>query len=296
MDNSGAVVGIGTLFKRGDGLGVEGMPLEDFENITVWDQGGTGGSQSADLIYKREGIQSLKHTVPAEKYVTSRKLVSVNFSTFIHLAFWVYVSDHTKCDGIIIKFYTTYPTDYYYTASYTVSKNGWNRIVFLKSGLSHVGSPSWASINSFVVETLANADGAVWVCWDDLRYYAPPNTYGAETFTDLGEVTSIGFGPKKAVIDVTHLASPDGWREYKSLFKDGAQLTLSMNLTIDAYEQLFDDYEEDDPHNYQIVLSDDEQTTLTFSLHVTDLPLNVKLDDKITLDVTFKITGGVEWS
>lgn len=114
------------------------------------------------------------------------------------------------------------------------------------------------------------------------------------TFTAIAEVNSItGPGMTREFIDVTSLDSTGGYREFKGGFRDGGTVTLSMNFTLAGYNQMKDDFEDDDSHNYQIVLPDTGATTLEFAAFVTDLPLNIDPADKITCDVTLKVTGQV---
>ena len=113
-------------------------------------------------------------------------------------------------------------------------------------------------------------------------------------FSAIAEINSItGPGMTRDFIDVTNLDSTGGYREFIGGFRDGGNVTLNMNFTIDGYNQMKDDYENDDSHNYQIVLPDTGETTLEFAAFVTDLPLSVTADDKITIDVTLKVTGQV---
>jgi len=116
----------------------------------------------------------------------------------------------------------------------------------------------------------------------------------SEAFTSIAEVNSIS-GPtmSRDFIDVTSLDSTDGYREFIGGFRDGGQLTLNMNFTRDGFEQMRLDFEDDDSINYQIVLPDAGNTTLDFAAFVTDLPLTITPDDKVTVDVTMKITGHV---
>jgi predicted secreted protein len=66
-----------------------------------------------------------------------------------------------------------------------------------------------------------------------------------------------------------------------------------MNFTRDTYEQMKDDFEDDNAQNYEIVLPDDETTTLEFEGLVTELPLSVPTDGVITADATIKVSGAV---
>lgn len=117
----------------------------------------------------------------------------------------------------------------------------------------------------------------------------------AEAFTAIAEVNSIE-GPTETrdFIDVTSLDSTGGYREYITGFRDGGTVTLNMNFTLSTYNQMRDDYLDDDAHNYQIVLPDTGNTTLEFAAYVTDIPLSITPDDKITCTVTLKITGQPE--
>ena len=115
-----------------------------------------------------------------------------------------------------------------------------------------------------------------------------------EGFDAVGEINSIT-GPDKTrgTIDVTSLASTGGYREFIASFRDAGQVVLAMNWTRDGYEDMNDDFESDSSVNYQIVLPDTGETTLDFAAYVTDMGLAIPFDDKITSDVTLKITGQV---
>ena len=53
---------------------------------------------------------------------------------------------------------------------------------------------------------------------------------------------------------------------------------------------------DNDIRNMQIVLPDAGLTTLDFAGIVTDMPLSIPTADKVTLDVTIKVTGAVALS
>jgi len=116
-------------------------------------------------------------------------------------------------------------------------------------------------------------------------------------FAAIAEINSItGPGMTRETIDVTSLDSTGGYREFITGFRDGGEVTLEMNFTIDGYNDMKDDFEDDDTHNYQIVLPDTGATTLEFAALVTGLPLSITPDDKVTISVTLKITGEVTLS
>lgn len=113
-------------------------------------------------------------------------------------------------------------------------------------------------------------------------------------WVDIAEINSItGPGKSRESIDVTSLGSTGGYREFIAGFRTSGTVALAMNFTRFTYDLMNDDFEDDDAQNYEIVLPDDENTTLEFEGLVTELPLTIPTDDKITADVTIQITGQV---
>ena len=110
----------------------------------------------------------------------------------------------------------------------------------------------------------------------------------------IAEINTIT-GPTmtRDVIDVTSLDSTDGYREFITGFRDAGTVTLSMNFTRSTYETMKGDFESNTKQNYEIVLPDDEVTSLEFEGLVTECPLTIPPDDKITVEVTIKISAGV---
>jgi len=110
----------------------------------------------------------------------------------------------------------------------------------------------------------------------------------------ISEINSIS-GPEKSreTIDVTSLDSTGGYKEFIASFRDGGNVVLKMNYTRATYELMNDDYESDDLQNYEIVLPDNENTTLEFTGLVTELPLDIQSGDKITADTTIKVSGRI---
>ena len=113
-------------------------------------------------------------------------------------------------------------------------------------------------------------------------------------WVDIAEVNSInGPGMSRDTIDVTSLDSTGGYREFIGGFRDGGTVTLSMNFTRAGYELMKNDFESDVLQNYEIFLPDADQTSLEFTGLVTECPLSIVPDDKITTDITVKISGEV---
>ena len=113
-------------------------------------------------------------------------------------------------------------------------------------------------------------------------------------WVDIAEITGIQ-GPNKSreTYDVTSLDSTGGYREFRAGFRDGGSVSLPMNFTRDTYDLMNTDFESDDLQNYEIFLPDDENTSFEFEGLVTELGLGIPVDDKISADVTIKISGKV---
>lgn len=111
---------------------------------------------------------------------------------------------------------------------------------------------------------------------------------------DIAEINSIA-GPNKSrdTIDTTSLDSTGGYRTFIGGFRDGGTVTLPMNFTRDTYEVMNTDFESDDLQNYEIYLPDAENTSFEFEALVTELGLGIPADDKVTADVTLKVSGQV---
>ena len=110
----------------------------------------------------------------------------------------------------------------------------------------------------------------------------------------VSEINSItGPGMSRDTIDVTSLDSTGGYREFIAGFRDPGTIALSMNFTRFTYDLMKDDFDSDALRNYEIVLPDIDNTTLEFEGFVTELPITIPADDKITVDVTIQISGEV---
>ena len=118
--------------------------------------------------------------------------------------------------------------------------------------------------------------------------------WSGSAWVDIAEINSIS-GPSmtREQIDVTSLDSTGGYREFIAGFRDAGTISLSVNFTRSTYELMQGDFEDDDNQNYEIVLPDDELTSIEFEGIVTEMPLSITADDKVTVDVTIKISGEI---
>ena len=118
--------------------------------------------------------------------------------------------------------------------------------------------------------------------------------WSGTAWVNISEVNNItGPGMTRETIDVTSLDSTGGYREFIGGFRDGGTISLSMNFTRSTYDLMKDDFESDVVQDYEMVFPDAENTTVEFSGLVTECPLTIPTDDKITSDVVIKISGQV---
>lgn len=109
---------------------------------------------------------------------------------------------------------------------------------------------------------------------------------------NLTEVNNIN-GPNKTKdsIETTSLDSTDRYKTFISGFKDGGEVSANINFSRTTYDLLDADFESADNGNYEILIPDDENTSIEFVGTITSYPLNIVPDDKITIDVTWKVSG-----
>lgn len=120
-----------------------------------------------------------------------------------------------------------------------------------------------------------------------------------ENFTEIAEVVSIG-GPNETSdeIEVTHLRSTGGYREFLQSFKDGGECPLNLNFipgnaTQDAITGLRSEFQSGARKNYRITFPD--TSTCLFAAFVKGIGTTIAVGDKLGLDVTLRIVGATYW-
>lgn len=120
-------------------------------------------------------------------------------------------------------------------------------------------------------------------------------------FTEIAEVTSIN-GPTDAAeeIDVTHLRSTSGYREFIQSFKDAGEVPLEVNFlpndaTQDELTGLRAAYVAGDVDTYRINYPVAGKTC-TFQAFVKTFPTSAVVGEKLSASVTLRITGAPTWA
>lgn len=114
-------------------------------------------------------------------------------------------------------------------------------------------------------------------------------------WADIAEINSIS-GPtmSRDTIDVTTLDSTGGYREFIAGFRDPGTVQLTMNFSATTYAIMKGDFDIETEQNYEILFpAAGENYSFEFAGLVTELPVEITADDKVTSTVTIKISGAV---
>jgi predicted secreted protein len=115
---------------------------------------------------------------------------------------------------------------------------------------------------------------------------------GGSTYTYVAEVTSITPpGGTRDTVEVTHLESEDGYKEYIGALKDMGEASITVNYVPATSDALLAAFEEDGTQDFRI-LYPSGTVALDFAGIVTGWELgDIVADDKMSATLTVKATG-----
>jgi len=113
-----------------------------------------------------------------------------------------------------------------------------------------------------------------------------------EVFTKLAEVLSIS-GPAfaKDAVEVTNMDSPSNFREYTPGMKDPGSISMSVNLTSANLTTLNTELGKTTATNYKVVFPTAIGKTWSFSAFLINFSHDAPVDDRMSLEVEYKIVG-----
>lgn len=121
-------------------------------------------------------------------------------------------------------------------------------------------------------------------------------TNGTEVFTTVAEARGFG-GPQftQDLTEVTHMESPNGYREYIATLLDAGNLSFDLNFTnVTSQTNLILDLEARVRRNFQLIsIMSTGTATWSFASFVTNFEPDFQIEDAIAASVTLKITGPV---
>lgn len=119
---------------------------------------------------------------------------------------------------------------------------------------------------------------------------------GAEAFTTVAEIKNLT-GPQRqqSIIEVTHMESPNAYREYIASLLDAGEVTYDMNFTnVTSQQNIIADLENRVTRNFQIVFVTAAGTvTYDFAALVTKFDHSFSMEAAIAAAVTMKVTGAI---
>lgn len=116
------------------------------------------------------------------------------------------------------------------------------------------------------------------------------------TLAALAAVQSIGgFALSRDTIDTTDMDSQDKFREYIGGLRDGGEIVIGMQFDPQStdFANAISDFNADTSGYYQIEFPDG--STFGFSAILTTIPIEPPLDDKMMVELTYKISGKPEF-
>lgn len=116
-------------------------------------------------------------------------------------------------------------------------------------------------------------------------------------FADIGELLEPA-GPTlaKEPVEATHSLSTNRYREFISGLRDGGEVTGTFALEPGAgasmnHKKIVDDYNNDNLVEYRLLFPNTNLTAWRFDALVTNVEHAEPIDDRMTIAVTFKISG-----
>jgi hypothetical protein len=113
---------------------------------------------------------------------------------------------------------------------------------------------------------------------------------GTEVFTALSEVIEVGPPSlSRASVDATHHGSTERYQDFIPGLRDAGEVGVALNYTNAAYVTLLGKYNTDTVTNYRV--TGPNGAIWQFSGFITSLEGEIPIDDKMGINVTFKVSG-----
>ena len=114
-------------------------------------------------------------------------------------------------------------------------------------------------------------------------------------YESIANMTNIsGPGSARDTVDSTTMDVEDGFRDFITGLRDGGTLSFDMLFTQDGYNAMLADFNNDDAQSYAIFFAKQGEGAVLFNGLVTDLPLDIPINDVIKCSVTIKVTGAID--
>jgi len=120
-----------------------------------------------------------------------------------------------------------------------------------------------------------------------------------EVFTKIAELIDLSTpSMTKDQVEATHTDSPDSFREFIPGLKDGGEFSATVNFlpgnatqNNDSGGAINDFINQTASRNWRITFPGSPTMTWTFKATVIGLQVNTPMDDRMTMEVNFKVAG-----
>lgn len=115
----------------------------------------------------------------------------------------------------------------------------------------------------------------------------------SEVFTTVAEVTNLsGPGMSRDTVDVTHMGTPDAFREFIAGLADPGEITLDVNfLPADSsHGDMLNDFNNRVVRNYRLIWPHTGNPQWQITGVMTGFETTAPIDDKISATFTIKVT------
>lgn len=116
---------------------------------------------------------------------------------------------------------------------------------------------------------------------------ATPDTY--EAVANVSDINPPGI--EREALDVTAHDSPNGYMEYIGGLKNGGEVSITVNYDPSAHDELVADMDDPDPINYRITWPTAVGGSWEFSAVMTGFSPAAPVDDKLSAEITFQVSG-----
>ena len=125
----------------------------------------------------------------------------------------------------------------------------------------------------------------------------------SDGWADVAEVMSVdGPNPERDTYDTTTINTDGNYRTFIPGLKDGGEVSMEMNYTEDSYSEFKQDFDKENEDAllwYSVVFNDNDTETakncIVFQAMVTSVGSSVPTDDKVSSNVTLKVSGNPEY-
>lgn len=117
-------------------------------------------------------------------------------------------------------------------------------------------------------------------------------------YSSIAEITELTPpNMSRDTVEVTHHASPDGYKEFMGALRDGGEVSfkanwLPTNSTQDGTTGILEAFNDNDMHYWKIILPN-TLVTLSFAGVVTAFEPDLPLEEQGSLSCTIKVSGKV---